>query len=99
VDDRACGKRAVAKRSKHGIAACLDALGDLNFALARERLKDPHFVQKNAHEIVDGIDIRGIRRGNLLVVLGLLFLVQQHRLVLFSSRLDNASYPQLQVVT
>ena len=51
-DDRLEGQRAFAQAGDHRFAAGLDALGDGDFALARQQFDRTHFAQIHAHRIV-----------------------------------------------
>ena len=51
-DDGLEGQRAFAQSGDHRLAAGLDALGDGDFALAREQLDRAHFAQIHAYRIV-----------------------------------------------
>ena len=51
-DDGLEGERAFAETCDHRLAAGLDALGDGDFALAREQLDRAHLAQIHAHGIV-----------------------------------------------
>ena len=44
LDDRLDGERAFTNAADHHLAAGLDALGDRNFALARQKLDASHFA-------------------------------------------------------
>jgi hypothetical protein len=54
-DDRLEGQRAFAKPGNHGLAAGLDALGDGDFAFARQKLHRAHLAQVHAHRIVGAV--------------------------------------------
>ena len=54
-DDGLEGQRAFAKARDHRLAAGLDALGDGDFALAREQFDRAHFAQIHAHGIVGAL--------------------------------------------
>ena len=49
------GQRAFAQAGDHRLAAGLDALGDGDFAFAREQLDRAHFAQIHAHRIVGAL--------------------------------------------
>src|SRR5262249_2451145 len=51
-DDGLEGERALAQAGDHRFAAGLDALGDGDLALARQKLHRAHFAQIHAHRIV-----------------------------------------------
>ncbi len=51
-DERLEGQRALAETCDHRFAAGLDALGDGDFAFARQKLDRTHFAQIHAHRIV-----------------------------------------------
>jgi len=46
------GERALAQAGDHRLAAGLDALGDGDLALARQKLDRAHFAQIHAHRII-----------------------------------------------
>ena len=54
-DDGLEGERAFAEAGDHRLAAGLDALGDGDFALAREQLDRAHLAQIHAHGIVGAL--------------------------------------------
>ena len=54
-DDGLEGQRAFAQAGDHRLAAGLDALGDGDFALAREQLDRAHLAQIHAHRIVGAV--------------------------------------------
>ena len=54
-DDGLEGQRAFAQSGDHRLAAGLDALGDGDFALAREQFDRAHFAQIHAHGIVGAL--------------------------------------------
>ena len=54
-DDGLEGERALAQARDHRLAAGLDALGDGDFALAREQLHRAHLAQIHAHRIVGAL--------------------------------------------
>ena len=54
-DDGLEGQRAFAQAGDHGLAAGLDALGDGDFALAREQLHRAHVAQVHAHGVVGAL--------------------------------------------
>ncbi len=54
-DDRLEGQRALAQARDHRLAAGLDALGDGDFALARQQLDGAHLAQIHAHGIVGAL--------------------------------------------
>ena len=54
-DDRLEGQRALAQARDHRLAAGLDALGDGDFALARQQLDRAHLAQIHAHRIVGAV--------------------------------------------
>ncbi len=54
-DDRLEGQRALAQARDHRLAAGLDALGDGDFALARQKLDRAHLAQIHAHRIVGAL--------------------------------------------
>ncbi len=54
-DDRLEGQRALAQARDHRLAAGLDALGDRDFALAREQFDRAHFAQIHAHRVVGAL--------------------------------------------
>ena len=54
-DDGLEGQRALAQAGDHRLAAGLDALGDGDFALARQQLHRAHFAQIHAHRIVGAL--------------------------------------------
>ena len=64
-------KRALAQRLEHRVAARLDALGDLDLALAREQLDRAHLAQVHAHRIVGAAEILVERGGAVLVLVAL----------------------------
>jgi hypothetical protein len=51
-DDRLEGQRALTETTDHRLAAGLDALGDGDFAFARQKLHRAHFAQIHAHRVV-----------------------------------------------
>src|SRR6185503_9777730 len=61
-DDRLEGERAFAQSRDHCLAAGLDALGDRDFALAREQLDRAHLAQIHAHGIVGALARFGFLR-------------------------------------
>ncbi len=63
VDDLAHGDRAVQDRPEHHVLAVLDALGDLDLALAREERNAPHLAQVHPDWVVR----LGVVRVRLLV--------------------------------
>ena len=63
-DDGLEGERALAQPCYHSLAACLDALGDGDLALAGEKLDRAHLAQIHAHRIVGAL-------GRLCLGLGL----------------------------
>ena len=78
-DDRLEGERAFAQAGDHRLAAGLDALGDGDFALARQELDRAHLAQIHAHRIVGAVgrlgacvavDRRRSRRLDELAALG-----------------------------
>jgi hypothetical protein len=54
-DDGLEGQRALAEARDHRLAAGLDALGDRDFALARQKLDRAHLAQVHAHRIVGAV--------------------------------------------
>ena len=54
-DDGLEGQRAFAEARDHRLAAGLDALGDGDFALARQQLDRAHLAQIHAHRIVGAV--------------------------------------------
>ena len=54
-DDGLEGQRAFAQAGDHRLAAGLDALGDGDFALARQQLHRAHLAQVHAHRIVGAL--------------------------------------------
>ena len=54
-DDRLEGQRVLAEPRDHGLAAGLDALGDGDLALARQKLHRAHLAQVHAHRIVGAV--------------------------------------------
>ena len=62
-DDRLEGQRAFAQPRDHGLAAGLDALGDGDLALARQKLDRAHLAKIHAHRIVGAVGrlLRGLR--------------------------------------
>ena len=54
-DDGLEGQRALAQARDHRLAAGLDALGDGDFALARQQLDRAHLAQIHAHRIVGAV--------------------------------------------
>ena len=54
-DDGLEGQRALAEARDHRLAAGLDALGDGDFALARQKLDRAHLAQIHAHRIVGAV--------------------------------------------
>ena len=54
-DDGLEGQRAFAQAGDHRLAAGLDALGDGDFALARQQLDRAHLAQIHAHRIVGAL--------------------------------------------
>ncbi len=65
-DDGLEGERAFAQPRDHGFAAGLDALGDGDFAFAREQLDGTHLTQIHADGVVGAVERggRGGRGGN-----------------------------------
>ena len=63
-DDRLEGQRAFAQAGDHRLAAGLDALGDGDFALARQQLDRAHLAQVHAHRIVGALDRLGAAGGD-----------------------------------
>ena len=55
------GERAFAQAGDHHLAAGLDALGDGDFALARQQLDRAHLAQIHAHRIVGAVGGFGVR--------------------------------------
>ena len=51
-DDGLEGQRAFAQAGDHGFAAGFDALGDRDFAFARQQLNRAHFAQVHADGVV-----------------------------------------------
>src|SRR5437667_9636856 len=51
-DDGLEGERALAQTGDHRFAAGLDALGNRDLALARQKLHRAHFAQIHAHRII-----------------------------------------------
>lgn len=49
------GQRALTETSDHRFAASLDALGNGNFAFARQQLHRAHFAQIHAHRVVRAV--------------------------------------------
>ena len=88
-DDGLEGERAFAQARDHRLAAGLDALGDRDFALAREQLDRAHLAQIHAHGIVGalgrlfllgggerlGLGLDDLGAGLLVVVVGGLVLL------------------------
>jgi hypothetical protein len=54
-DDGLEGQRAFAQAGDHRLAAGLDALGDGDFALARQKLHRAHLAQIHAHRVVGAV--------------------------------------------
>ena len=54
-DDGLEGQRIFAQARNHRLAASLDALGNRNFAFARQKLHRAHFAQVHAHRIICAI--------------------------------------------
>ena len=54
-DDGLEGQRALAQSGDHGLAAGLDALGDGDFALARQQLDRAHLAQIHADGIIGAV--------------------------------------------
>ncbi|ENN87860.1 hypothetical protein RHSP_48159 [Rhizobium freirei PRF 81] len=48
-------QRALTEAADHGLAASLDALGNRDFAFARQKLDGTHFAQIHAHRIVRAV--------------------------------------------
>ena len=71
ADDRAHRQRALAQRLEHGVAPGLDALGDLDLALAREQLDRAHLAQVHAHRIVGAAEVLLVDRGGTLGLVAL----------------------------
>ena len=63
-DDRLEGQRALAQARDHRLAAGLDALGDGDFALARQELDRAHLAQVHAHGIVGALARLGAAGGD-----------------------------------
>ena len=59
-DDGLEGQRAFAQPGDHRLAAGLDALGDGDFALARQQLDRAHLAQIHAHRIVGALARLGL---------------------------------------
>ena len=62
-DDGLEGQRAFAEARDHRLAAGLDALGDGDFALARQQLDRAHLAQIHAHRIVGAVGRLFLGRG------------------------------------
>ena len=62
-DDGLEGERALAQPGDHGLAAGLDALGDGDLALARQKLDRAHLAQIHAHRIVGALGRLGLGLG------------------------------------
>ena len=62
-DDGLEGERAFAKPRDHRLAACLDALGDGDLALARQKLDGAHLAQIHAYRIVGALGRLGLGLG------------------------------------
>src|SRR4029453_13158085 len=75
ADERAIGGRALADAADHHVAAGLDALGDGDFALARQQLHAAHLAQIHAHGIVGAADIVVVDVAGGLALVLFLFLV------------------------
>ncbi len=71
ADDRAHGQRALAQGLEHGVAPGLDALGDLDLALAREQLDRAHLAQIHPHRVVGPAEVLLVDRGRALLLLAL----------------------------
>ena len=64
-DDRLEGQRALAQPRNHRLAAGFDALGDRDFAFAREQLDRPHLAQIHADRVISafaGLGLFGLCR-------------------------------------
>ena len=59
-DDGLEGERAFAQPGDHRLAAGLDALGDGDLALARQKLDGAHLAQIHAHRIVGALGRLGL---------------------------------------
>ena len=57
ADHRAHGQGALAERLEDHVAAGLDALGDLDLALAGQQLDRAHLAQIHAHRVVGAAEI------------------------------------------
>jgi hypothetical protein len=62
-DDGLEGQRAFAQAGDHRLAASLDALGDGDFALARQKLDRAHLAQVHAHRVVGAVGRLFLGRG------------------------------------
>ena len=83
-DDGAERQWALAQPADHHVAAGLDALGDRNFALARQQLDAAHLAQVHAHRVVGAaeaflVDVAGLLFGFVLDFFGF----RRRRLALF----------------
>ena len=88
-DDGLEGERAFAEARDHRLAAGLDALGDGDFALARQQFDRAHLAQIHAHGIVGALggffllggcerlrlDLDDLGAGILIVVVGLVLVL------------------------
>ena len=70
-DDGLEGQRAFAQARDHRLAAGLDALGDGDFALARQQLDRTHLAQIHAHRIVGALGRLFLLGGGERLLLGL----------------------------
>ena len=93
-DDRLEGERAFAQARDHGFAAGLDALGDGDFALARQKFNRTHFAQIHADGIVGAVErgAGGRGGGDGLAGRGLVFIRLGLRIVI---RLAIAAFRRL----
>ncbi len=62
-DDGLEGERALAQPGDHGLAAGLDALGDGDLALARQKLDRAHLAQIHAYGVVGALGGLGLGLG------------------------------------
>ncbi len=81
LDDGADGHRAFADAADHHLAAGFDALGDGDFALARQQLDRAHLAQIHAHRVVGAAQILFVDiAGGADFALGGFFLADRLRL-------------------